>query len=592
MKQEKKNFKPRRENGKPSLTEKDVQEFKDLDAKRKSGKLTESEFGRAKDLAGKMKRFRGAGTNDISWYSSYPALLKDTSNVVFNEIAGTMFPVTVAGANNNLNWPTVGARILVMPSIGKCSTANDAFNYQMRNLWLALHRAYRGIGTYEYADLGIVMYAIICGFADIARAERIYGSLMHFQSRNRSYPNALIEALGVDPAGISSAQLADFRYQINRVIAKAKVLCLPKGLPVFDQYITLFGNIFKDAENVRAQWVVYDNPFLIKYDPTFTTGGSVTYEARTTSGTNGQTLADLITDLNVLFDNLLSDTDVARMCSDLLKAFGDDGVQGLEYIPEDFIVLPIRDEVRLLQLHNTVFTGSLYGTNFSSAILTALGSFSKNEETLRIYQEGGVVHQEIASRFGGSLLGESCSAASTYKTSGGVEKCTSTTDLTPHSLSDVIVDCWIEDPSGDDIIEMTRQLVHFNFGTVTSGGTTYYYADIDNFSTYIVMGMQLFCGLESSGSYKQGSLIYTNITRHSSINAYAGAAYRVANLSHIDWHPYIIIQYEAGGNIISSAVFYDMDNYTALSSTALSRMHDACTLSLFHLPALSSVQDK
>jgi hypothetical protein len=328
------------------------------------------------------------------------------------------------------------------------------------------------------------------------------------------------------------------------------------------------------------------------YDPTFTTGGRATYRIRTKSGSGnmGQTLADIIKDLNDQFDALLNDTDIARMCSDILKAFGDNGIQVLEPVPEVFEIEPINDEVRKLQLHNTVFSGIVAGGNFSPAINTALGTVTDSSQTLCVYQEGGVMKQELftAGRTNDDVAISGSSFSLLNKTSDFSGKYVPSTVFYAKTImvGDPFINTWKDEVSREDIVEMTRQTLAFN-RHISTDSTFMSTIELDGYSTYVVMSFTVYSNeFKSVTGYKVGGY-GTNIIGYQSQAAAESVLGIFAYFSQVDWHPYF-----ATGNdtnqVATYAVYYDLDNYTIIPKSALRRIHEACTMSLYKLELTAS----
>lgn len=597
------------------ITENQIKRFKELDAKIKAKTATKEEAEEARELSRTIRGVKGGkqmkihqtrGRNDISFWNQYPELLKDASNVIFNEIAGTPFlpgnPSTTM--YDNIKFPTVGIRFRILPVVGKTKSANDAYNYQMRSLWLALHRAYRGVGTYEYPDLGITIFSIFGYFIELARAERIYGVCSSFKAQNRSYPNALLKALGVDPSTVAAAELADFRYQLNRIVSKSQLLCLPQGFKAFEAYISMFSNVFKDAEDVRAQWIVYDPAFRIRYNAAkYTTGGCAEYVKRTANGANGtQLLSDIIADLENQMDALLSDTDIARMCSDILKAFGENGVVKLNYIPEDYVIEPLHEETRLEQMHNSVFIGTPIGGDFSSAHVAEanFANITSSEQTLDLYQENGIMLQSIhshAENFGATGALDGAVTAANFKAFGSVYNFGRTTAPGSSVYTGLaMLDTWKASPTPDDVVELTRLTVTKSVNEVTISGTQYYDVDVDSYSLYVICGYDVYNAdpVGVTEPYRVGGFA-SNLFESAGTASVGTIAVRMiilAMLCDIDWHPWICYNLTTSGTLVDSNLFWDRDNYSSISKVSLSRLHDACVLSAFKLESMNVVSDK
>lgn len=558
------------------LNNAEFKRFKELSSLAKSGKLSDKEQLELSTLAAK----KAAGGNDVKWWNKYP-MIQDAANFPFNFVKGQSISMphpSIGNLTPQYSQLVNGVKIAYFRASGKCDSSEDPLNYQMRQLWLAMHRKYRGMGSYEWADLGIAMKAIVEAFTDVARAERIYGAISYFTARNRSIPHQLLQALDFDESVVTGDHLADFRYQINRIIAKAKSLCLPKGLGILQSYLELESNVFCDSDSVRASWYVYTSPYYAIYDPaTVSTGGCVVYRKRTANGTGStQTFDDIISDLEEQFNILLSDTDIARICSDVIACYGEaSGVVTLNELPEGYIVKPLRDDTRLLQLHNSSLVGYVSGvveTSVYNAVNTAYSN--THEAVLTMYQKNGIIYQELIA------------TGSTYQGVGSFGSNTHGYALTASKTAAInnflLLDIWKDDVNNDDKIEMTRQTVYKERQSDTIGIT-----QGDWFSlTY--------------GSILPMDLVFFNSSAAGFVNvvAYHGDAWDmysmsgshrfIAYLDQIDWHPCVAIFDSQNPGYLNEIVF-DVDNFVECSKTTLARLHDACMLSGWKLDVAPSV---
>nr|QQM99851.1 putative capsid [Picobirnavirus sp.] len=516
---------------------------------------------------------RHQATNDARWWMKYPELSKDAANFVFNTIAGTKLDIG-PNALNPITWPIVGLAMDITPTIGPSRDANDAFNYQMRALWLDMHRKYRGMGSYQSADLGMAIFAIINLFADIARAERVYGVASNFQARNRSYPTALLKAIGVDPTSITNGDaIADFRYQLNYLIAKVQTLCLPKGFSALDCYVGLLSNVFRDSENVRAQWFVYNTPKRIQFSATtFPTGSAILYVDRTHPGS--QSLSDIIADLTEDIDYLLQDDDIARMCSDILAAYGDNGVTTLQYLPEEYTVDATMDDMRKLQLHNTTLVGNVCGTYIHDDVYPSMQSAFADLNTA-IYQVDGVIKHQLAPRHASAMSADTwIFLNNTRENVYGFKSIDFPADQvrSMYYLDRHVVDTWNNDPSDEEKIDILQQITPVTTRNYVDSGITYVAPYFDTYGIYVVNSMHIWT------NYNGGSNEF-NFDQMVQDQYSPSEAMYACKLSQVDWHPKLIFQ-EMGNY---SFMAWDIDNYSLAPFEAIQRVHESSTLSAFRM---------
>ena len=592
------------------LDAKEFSEFKKLMELMKQGKLSDEQKARLAELTAKKQAGKEGkpGKQDISWWNKYPDLLKNASNVPFNTIKGATLRIDNVKDPEGIQPVNIlsGARISYLRTIGNSVTSEDAFNYQMRMLYLDMHRKYRGMGGYEWADLGIIEKAIVDCFADIARAEKIYGLLNEFQIKNRTIPNQLLTACGLS-ANIKIVQedIANFHYQLNRIIVKMSSLCLPQGIAALQSYIELESNVYKDSDTDRAAWIVYECPYVSIYDPmSLGTGGCIRMRART-SGTQGygQLLSDIITDLDAQTSALLSDTDVAKVCSDMIACYGESGVVTLAPIPELYHVPFVYNKERMMQLHNTTIVGNVGNrcpmeyTQFSNDLAANDSKFGACIPSLTIYQYDGCVVQDLFSMPAPeNLVYSNQVPASRIKDGPNFIPChldmASIIQQVYFTLpsGNTILDIWQDSVSGDDVVEMTRQTavrekISFSakVDTGTEGkphvesrtGVCYHVS----YGTILCTEMQLYYYVNGKVGPQSADL------KSDLLNMYADVVNsdfkKISLISQMDWHPKFWIAYWAitDSTLKDPELMYDVDNYAVASTATIEALHDACVLS-------------
>jgi len=573
------------------LDDKQFKRFKELSQKMKNGKLTEAEKEELAQLATLKKSTwnkQTPGSNAIEYWNKYKALIDGAASFTFNWVAGTelkcgTYALNAPGLTTTFSFPGIGI-VKVVSTVGVSIDSTSAVNVQFRQMWLDMHRKYRGIGQYQQADLAIVETGIIDVFRQIARAERIYGVINYFNSLNRNVPDLLLRSLEVDPTEITYPNsIADFRYNINRVIAKARSLCLPKGISVLDDAVILFSNLFKDDDSERAFIFGWDTDFYHVYDAetyhgigSGYLGGALIGKAHQLN-TNGATFKNIIDELNEQVDALLQDDDVARICSDVLAAYGDNGITTLQDVPEDYKVIPIKDEERLLQLHNCKLRGYIQNALPSSAYTVAMEDGIESH-TLDIVQVNNTV---ICIPYL-SYLNSVTDTAPTYYTANlpGIGEihtpraAQSSGTFITFNTGDVILDTWTDDPSSDMKVEMTRYTTVADFSTVMEGSTKYARSQIIACGIYVPTLFKVYTRDQNT---TLGYMV-TNVSDMAFTSS--GVIINVVRaLSSCDWSPIIHAFYVGGTN--TNAPIGDIVNPTVGSVLVMQRLHDAANLSGF-----------
>jgi len=559
------------------LDAKQFKRFKELSAKAKAGKISSAEEAELSELTA-MKNQKGS--NDLEWWKNYPTLTRDVTNLPFNWIPGRTLKLT--NGNPDMVDSPIGVIAIAqyLPSIGHSVSDADAFNSQIRQLWLDLHRKYRGIGKYEKSDLGMMILAINAFFTTLAKLERMYGVINTYHIGNRVVPNGLMSALHIGKSLLEN--LADFRYTLNLYIAKAKQLCLPKGLSILSAEVTAAANLFKDSEDRRAFIFGFD-PSVFGYfdvefgdpDGTPQVGSCVKYKSYSSYQNDdtpdfnfqGMGLADVQQLLEFQISQLLNNEDVAIMCSDLLAAYGPENVMTLVELPEDYKVEPIHDYERLLQFHNLTIHGGC-STIFEAAdnITVANAEYERTQgNKLVVYQYDNVIKNRIGK-------GERAYAS---VSDGTIAPTFNVSELDFGSkLGEVIFDTWVAEPGETEVMCGTRYTNIASTAQLVSTNT--YRQEIDVMGTGVVERIAVF--------YYNGVGYAENQFRGSTLpdNTFRSHIPDICRISQMDWRPTF---YHLDDDDVN--VFGDLDNFTLIDRSNLGRIHEVALLSGYKIPMVT-----
>lgn len=564
------------------LDSKEFKRFKELSAKVKAGKATEAEKAELDKLLAKKNT---TGSNDLQWWANYPDLLKGVTNIPFNWIPGTKVGVT----NNSANFAPLNigniAIAKLTPAIGQSTTDADAFNSQIRQLWLDMHRKYRGIGTYQKADLGMMILGINSYFEVLAKFERIYGVINTYHIGNRVVPNGLKDALGI--SADLEENLADFRYILNLYIAKAKQICLPKGLSILASDLVAVSNLFKDSKDRRAFIFGFDisefgvfrgdlvnsSSQAIGSAVVFEDFSSLNYMTGTSpSNYPAFTLADVKGVLETMISHLLNDDDVQTMCSDLLAAYGPENVMTLVSVPEDYHVEPVEDYERSLQFHNLSIIGSTESIYVDSVIDNTMANvFSSNNQRHVYYQYQNKVMCELAvghPHTNNYVLVSGRNVPSFFASEPEYDEYGKVTDL--------VFDTWAETPGDIEVMCGTRYMALAGpTMTVTSSS---YRRFIYSYGSKVVEKLEVWAYRPANNDYFR-EIIYGSVIEDSKFNSSKEVFF---HLGQMDWAPLFYVNDSGDYTLVG-----DVDNFTVITNVNLERIHEVALLSGYKIPMVS-----
>lgn len=328
-------------------------------------------------------------TNDPSWYSKSPELLRDSASVPFNYAAG--LPVNYsnidaakfAGATNtgklttDKTYRSPGIMTFYLrPSLPITSEASDPVNQAFVSAVSFLKHTVSATLPYTSSDLCMMLIGMGQIYSYINFLQRTYALAMKYSIENRYLPYTALVASGVNPASVVN-QLADFRYGINVLISKASALCVPSNVAYFFRMAMIYSNIYIEGTSSKDQMYMYapagfwmyaegDNSVLesgastLQYLPFIDQSVFDQFlESPSTFGPemNLRSVNSLLQYGEDLINRMLGSEDIALMSAQIMRAYGSNGVLKLAMIPEYIPIEPVFDIGVLEQMHNaTVFT--------------------------------------------------------------------------------------------------------------------------------------------------------------------------------------------------------------------------------------------
>jgi len=324
----------------------------------------------------------GAGkgaANDPSWYLVNGQLASNVANFSYNLASGERIhldpDITTGTAlkSTNLRFPGVCA-IHTGPSIGVANGAASPVNVAMRDIYSFVRHANSGHSNYDAPDLMLYLLAADSVQTFWAYMVRAYGIARVYSQVNRYMGDALLTAMGFEPNSLR-ANLAQFLAYINQYAIKASVLAVPNTMTYFLRHQWMYHNIYMDEDNAKAQLYMYVPSYVYKYGVNETTSagqltpfwvcdrvgvntGAVTTAAPKTWGE--------ITSMGTeLLNAMLTQEDCGIISGDILKAYGSDKLFRFDQIPTEYAIAPVYSEEVLEQIHNTDFLGHFLGAGVS-----------------------------------------------------------------------------------------------------------------------------------------------------------------------------------------------------------------------------------
>jgi hypothetical protein len=480
------------------------------------------------------------GFNSPEWYAASPQLMVDAASLAFSEPVGTTLSMEPSGvtswSNQAFDAGIPGVCCLSwVPAVGISSSESSALNIATRNIYSFVRHANAGHTNYNSPDLMIYLLCMDSIYSYFAWMVRLYGVIRAYNIKSRYMPKALVESMGVNFDDLNKS-LADFRYYINNFAVKAGSLCTPATMSYNARHIWMNSHVYLDELSAKGQLYLFDQQVYWKFSATSDpNGGRAVAVKRYDWMGSESTLADIITFGNALLEPILADEDMGIMSGDILKAFGDSNLVRLANIPEDYFVIPEYNEEVLSQIQN-------------ATVLRLPTSTSE----LDVYQSNNVLffNPEFSGR--------------------GVD------------FKKIIFTIAKDSPTPSDIMvasRLTNILLHDE-----DGNKTYLEACGSDFIT----DMRIWYN-DEDGITKQ-VLIHSEWYIDLAAPELTAANLRaLSKLEMFNNHPQVVAYCVGNNKLHYSGTFFDVNNYTLLSSYELGKMHNTAILSEFAVPTMGSV---
>nr|AVX53365.1 putative capsid [Marmot picobirnavirus] len=276
-------------------------------------------------------------SNDVAWYAQNKELLDAAASYSFSNVLGGGTPYTVSNV-------TPGVMVIKYHA----AYNNIVQTTAARNIYSYVRHANSGASNYDAPDLMMYINAVDQAFSFIAWVRRIYGLARIYDQRNRYYPKAIIQSMGVNFGDIMN-NLANLWFYIDQITARASVLWIPDNIPVVERHFWMNSNVYMDGDSAKSQTYLFNPTCFYRYNPTLTeVGGGL---EPVTVGTN-LTFVQIQALGNQLLSVLFEDEDIGIMGGDILKAYGSEHIYTLNPIDASYTVLPTRSDEVLTQIHN------------------------------------------------------------------------------------------------------------------------------------------------------------------------------------------------------------------------------------------------
>lgn len=473
--------------------------------------------------------------NDWRWYAKDSALVKSAANYSFNNATGLKVPVPrdIDMAPGADVFPGV-ASINVQLVYGLSTSRTSALNIAADSLYSYVRKANSGSANYDPQDMMLYFMAVDNAIAYWQVLRRCYGIMNRYVLQNRYTPRAIVNSMGFDFDDLISNQ-AQFLWYINQYANRMKYFAIPSSMPIITRHNWLFANVFKDDDNDKAQYFLYNPDGFYRYNETGSEkGGFMEYIGRwpgdgattyhdTAQELSGFKFTDIVNYGNQMLDALFASQDIGIINGDIKKAYTDAQLYIIPETPMDFAIEIVYDADAILQLHNAkLVRHQLSSADYDPAVINS-NNITQDPNTLTL------------------LFNPYC-----------------TSPMNGVGFDNTLIDMRDEVPTPEQVMEYTRFTVLLS-GEYSTTTTKYY---LDSCDSAIIRRISLwYYDYSSTGDHLSRAELENNIVL------------KASDIGDIDNKVEIIIDGSTTVSDINSLVT-DISNYTTGLSTGIAKTSD------------------
>lgn len=502
---------------------------------RSNGKNRKSEMEGKNNNKFKEEDNRGntSGANSTDWYGGSSPLMANAANISFQTGVGR--PIVLNNGNHGSVefCPSGIMTFYALNNVGVANDWNSPVNLAARHLYTFVRHVNSGHSNYDAVDMMMYITLMDNAFSYWAWMVRVYGTMSTVLLRNRYTPHALVHCMGADYNDLSS-KLADFRYYINLFATRINQMAAPRDISLFQRHMWMYSNIYADAPTEKAQFYLFNPVAFWQYTVTDIERylePRIQLDMRPTSTDMLWSLADIVSNGDLIINQILQREDFNIMSGDIMKAYGE-SLFKLTLIAEEYKVAPVYDPEILMQIHNMDILN-----------VTNIVADTEDYESWKIKEVLYDTADAGAMKFAPMITGD-------HKSRG--------------LCGDMLLDMPMDAPTSANIAAATRLKVHLNGDNyVEKDGVAY--VPLDAFSTEIILQAAVYKNLMNGGySFTQVRFVNDN------------------GVEHFEMRPlHKLVVGETFADAKLNNIFGDLTNYAVLDLASLQNINEAAALALY-----------
>lgn len=489
-------------------------------------------------------------TNDSSWYTRNPDLVKATARIPFPNRPGMALDLRGQFVNSGIDAGTYPASIpgimsiKWVPTVGVSDNNTSPISLAGRDIFSRVRSAFSGSINADGPDFIMHIMAMDSFYTYCAFLKRVYRILNTFTTQNLMTPDNVLAAMGfsADMIAILMGNRMELYGRICELFKMAEAMYVPDIFPVLHRHVWMSERIYTDAPTLNSQMYIFVPEGLYKFKTDSEGAGMLTYQELNIAG---------FTSINAMFEygrKLLDD----YMAWD--DAFIINGYLARAYESDRSFSI---DPPQIGDVCELVYNETVLGQIENIKSIPTPGTKPNITITQDVLTNAIISNPSFTVR----------STESAWH---------------PYTEVDTLISCRQDEPTEIDVIENTR-FVTLLTPVLANGNLDSYL--VTNCGTEIVSNIQVFYpGLPNDTV--DVNQIYIDMTN--STGAYTNAAYGVlatTALSWFDWHP--ILPIVTAWNVkdeLSLLMSYcgDMHNVTTIKPSDMAGINRCCLYSEFN----------
>lgn len=310
--------------------------------------------------------------NDPSYYISDANLRAQLPNISFNQFVNVPVDIARKVSDNTtaeITFPSC-MRINLNPSAGYTDDnyISSGVNLAALSMYTKLSANNAKTSVYAPQDLTTLIYAVSELIAISSHIARIFGVCRLYNYRNRSFPEKIVEYLGVQYQDLID-NFSDYRSLYNNLMVAASKIPIPANITLLQKSSQLYSNVYVDMEgSAMAQTYIFVPNSTWYLDEKYNDNGTGlrTLEFGYSDPPVGTvSMIKLLSKLDLMINSLLQSTTLNAIYSDILRLADKEGLPLYQFttIDDAFVVVPVYNPEVRMWINNLVVTGSPIGTD-------------------------------------------------------------------------------------------------------------------------------------------------------------------------------------------------------------------------------------